>query len=404
MIDFLTLPPHRPSASSGHLSLKGEEISNTIMRIGIDMRMAGTHHGGIGRYVFELVKNLLEIDLENEYVLFYNPESFEKAEELKNLPVKNNIYLIKAPFRHYSFKEQLFFSRLLDKHSLDLVHFPNFNFPILYKKPFVVTIHDMVHHKIGGAKKTHFIHFLAYKKVIEAAAKNSKKIITVSEYSKTEIEKYLQVNPSKIEVIYEGSSLKTDASEIAVAEVKKQFLLTRPYFLFVGVLERKKNLVNLTRGFDAFLKKYKLDMDLVIVGKSDKHYPDIKYKAMDIKHKDRLVFTGYLGQKDLEAMYKGAHALVNSSLHEGFGLPGVEAMQFGLPLAVSNLPVFNEIYDNAAVYFDPLDPEDIAEKLYLLARDSSFYHQLQINSHKRGQEFTWRKTAEQTLKVFKEAI
>jgi len=339
------------------------------------------------------------MDKQNKYFLFVN----EKVQEELLADIKSsadNIQIIPCSIRHYSLGEQLSFYRILNKYNLDLVHFPNFNAPILYKKPFVVTIHDMVHHKISGAKKSHLLHFMAYKKVIQNAAQKAQKIITVSQASKKDISTYLQTDPEKIQVIYEGSSLKADIGQSAVDQVKKSYLISRPYFLFVGVLERKKNVVNLTRGFDYFLQKYKANMDMVIVGRSDSHYPDIKHHALDIKHSNRLVFTGAVEDFELEALYKGAYAFVSASLHEGFGLPGVEALCFGLPLLVSNTPVFNEIYDNAAIYFNPLDPEDIGEKMNLLARDGQFHRQLQQKSFERSRLFDWEKAARETLDVY----
>ena len=360
--------------------------------------MYGTGHGGIGRYCKELFPRILELDKFNDYFLFHNKSlSEEDFAVLEKFP---NARLIQTNYRHYSLGEQTAFLRILNKYNLDLVHFPNFNVPVYYKRPYVVTIHDMVHHKIGGAKKTHALHFFAYKKVIEQAAKNAKKIITVSEYSKKDISHFLQVPSEKIDVIYEGKSLTTEVSPQSVAEIKKRYLLDKPYFLFVGVLERKKNLVNLTRGFDYFLQKYKVKMDLVVVGKADSHYPEIKHKAMDIKHSSNLVFTGYVEDSELSALYKGAYAFANASLHEGFGLPGVEALSFGLPLLVSNIDVFNEIYDNAALYFNPLDPEDIGEKMNILVRDGQFYEQVQQKSFERSLLFDWEKTAEETLEVY----
>lgn len=372
-------------------------------RIGIDLRMLGKSCGGIGRYVFELTRHLLEIDSQNKYFLFYN-QKLAEPQDLLQFEGRSNVVLVPTAIRHYSLGEQTRFLRLLNRHNLDLVHFPNFNVPVFYKKPFVVTIHDMVHHKIGGAKKSHLVHFLAYKYVMKKAVSNSRRIITVSEASKQDILKYFPFATNKVRVIYEGTSQDALIGDKEVAEVKEKFLLNKPYFLFVGVLERKKNIVNLTRGFDQFLKKFKMDVDLVIVGKVDPHYPTIKFKAMEITHKDHLVFTGAVSDRDLLCLYKGALAFVSASLHEGFGLPGVEAMRFGLPLAVSNIGVFNEIYDNAAVYFDPLDPKDLAEKLHLLVRDNLFYEQLQRHSFSRGQLFSWHKTAQQTFSIYQEVL
>src|SRR6266404_5387263 len=253
------------------------------MTIGIDARMLGIRHGGIGRYVLELIKNLLKIDGNNRYVIFYNSKNCDQK-DIDDIKLFSNARLVAADFRHYSLGEQLGFYRLLKSQNLDLVHFPNFNVPLLYDRPFVVTIHDLVHHKIGGAKKSHLLHFLAYKKVISSAARRARKIITVSQSSAGDIKSILGAAENKIAVIYEAPSLSGQAAADEVKEVLARYFLSRPYFLFVGVLERKKNLVNLTRGFDYFLQKYKVDMDLVVVGKIDHHYPEIKHKAMDIKN------------------------------------------------------------------------------------------------------------------------
>jgi glycosyltransferase involved in cell wall biosynthesis len=360
--------------------------------------MGGNQHGGIGRYAFELLLHLLERDQTNRYIIFYHP-SLVSQSDLETIRNFKNAELVASHARHYSFGEQILFLRQLYAYPIDVMHFPNFNIPIRYSRPFVTTIHDVVHHKISGQKKSTYWKFLAYKKVIETAAKNAAVVITVSQASKDDIHTLLQVPTEKIEVIYEGVTLNT-VEDKKVQMTKRKFLLERPYFLFVGTLERKKNVVTLARAFDLFLAKYKLDMDLVFAGKVDTHYPDIKFQAMDIAHANRLVFTDYISDNDLSALYQGALAYVNASLHEGFGLPGVEAMRFGLPLAVSNLPVFNEIYDNAALYFDPQNTDDIAEKLYLLAKDPQFHAQMQQKSLARAEFFDWNSTAEQTLAVY----
>jgi glycosyltransferase involved in cell wall biosynthesis len=374
-----------------------------MSRIGIDGRMMGNINGGIGRYVFELTRHILEKDSENEYFLFYN-ERNSNEKDINFFSSYKNLTLIKTKYRHYSFLEQLSFPRLLKKYNLDLVHFPNFNVPVFYKGKFVVTIHDVVHHKISGAKKSRLLHFAAYKKVINFAAKNSQKIITVSRSSAEDISSYFKVPGEKVSVIYEGSSLDPQVSESDAKKVLDKYLINKPYFLFVGVLERKKNIIGLTRGFDLFIKNFGLDMDLVIVGKADKHYPEIRHHAMDIKNKNRLVFTGFAGDNDLRALYKGAYAFVSASLHEGYGLPGVEAMNFGLPLVVSNTSVFNEIYDNAAIYFDPLDVNDIAQKMNLVVQDKLYYEKIREASLKRALIFDWDKAAKETLEVYNQSL
>jgi glycosyltransferase involved in cell wall biosynthesis len=332
--------------------------------------------------------------------VFYN-ESVAPA-DLDVLDQSLNVELVKVTARHYSIAEQTVFLRVLNNTPVDVMFFPNFNHPIWYKKPFVVTIHDMVHHRISGHKKSRWLWFKAYQMEMEHAARGSRAIIAPSEAAKADIAHYFPEANNKISVVYEGAFLEEQPEELA-ARVKQQFLLTRPYFLFVGTLERKKNIVGLARGFDTLLEKYKLDVDLVYAGKVDAHYPEEKFKALEIKHKDHLVFTGYVEDDVLAALYQGAHAYVNASLNEGFGLPGVEAMRFGLPLAVANTPVFNEVYDNAAMYFDAQNPDDIAEQLRLLAVDRQYYEHKQELAIARSRFFDWHKTAQRTLDILKAA-
>lgn len=371
------------------------------MRIGFDFRMGGSINAGLGRYGFELLTKILVQDSQNQYFIFYNKNNSNP----KDLAILKKLggNLIETNIRHYSFREQLSLPRILNKYNLDLVHFPNFNVPILYKKPYVVTIHDMVHHKISGHKKSRVWKFYAYQYLIQKAALKAKFILTVTEAAKNEIIKYLSVPEEKIIVIYEApTSQEVIATD--VEKVKQKFLLSRPYFLFVGTLERKKNVPMLAKAFDLFLTKFKFDMDLVIAGKIDEHYPEIKDQIMDITHSNRLVLTGFVEDDDQAALYQGAYAFITTSLHEGFGLPGLEAMKYGLPVLASNTEVFNEVYDNGAIYFDPLNPEDIADHMKLIAQDTQFHAQMQQKSFARVQYFDWSETAKQTIEVYNKVM
>ncbi len=365
------------------------------MRIGIDLRMAGLEYG-IGRYSFELVRKIIDLDHENEYFLFVrDPEQFVRT----NLEYRQNVSLIKADFRHYSFSEQFSFKRLLLRHDLDLVHFLNFNVPLLYNKPFVVTIHDVIHHRLPGVKKSHFLHRLAYKAVMRHAVFASKKIITVSEFSKKEILDLFKVPAEKIEVIYEAAST-VPVTDSDVSLVKQKFDISKAYLVFVGVMERKKNLLNLSKAFDILKDKFNLNVQLVLAGKEDSHYPEILEKLKEIKYRKDLIITGLVSEKEKYALYKGSVAFVSASLFEGFGLPGVEAMSLGIPLVVSNTEVFNEVYDNGAIYFNALDPEDIAQKINFLLSDEKYRSLIANNAYTRAQYFSWDLAAKKTLEVY----
>ncbi|HKL16768.1 MAG TPA: glycosyltransferase [Patescibacteria group bacterium] len=175
------------------------------MKIGIDARFFGPEFKGIGRYTQKLITHLQKIDNKNEYYIFLQKKQFKKI-KFKN----NNFHKVLANYKIYSLKEQLIFPFLLYKYQLDLVHFLNFNIPILYFKKFIVTIHDLIIHE---SKKNSsnlpviifFIKKLIYKFIINLAIKFSNKIITVSNYSKNKIINKYNIDPNKIIVIYEAS-------------------------------------------------------------------------------------------------------------------------------------------------------------------------------------------------------
>lgn len=368
------------------------------MKIGFDFRMGGSINSGIGRYSYELLKNILQQNVKHSVVVFYN-EYNSDATDINTLQ-QLGAEMVIANFSHYSLAEQFYFPKLLNKYNLDLVHFPNFNAPVFYNKPFVVTIHDMVHHKISGHKKSTLWKFYAYKYIINKVAKKAKKIITITESAKSEITAFLGVPNDKVAVIYEGPTDLIKTTDIQIKQIKSRFLLSRPYFLFVGTLERKKNLITLAKAFDYFLDSYNFDMDLVIAGKVDSHYPQIKDEMLEHCKKNRIVFTGYVTDTEQACLYDGAYAFITTSLHEGFGLPGLEAMSHGLPVLASNTNVFNEVYDNGAIFFEPLDIKDIAKCMDLVASDSDFYKQMQSKAVARASKFDWSQTAEETLAVY----
>lgn len=368
------------------------------MRIGFDYRLGGNINAGIGRYSFELLIHLLRNNVSDEYFVFYNKNNVTEA-DLETFR-KLGATTVATSIRHYSLAEQLFLPRILHSYKLGIMHFPNFNVPLRYNRPYIVTIHDMVHHKISGHKRSRQWKFEAYKYIIAKAAERAVKILTVTEFAKKEIVTYLNVPPEKVKVIYEApASAPLKPSD--VVEIKKRYRLSRPYILFVGTLERKKNLPMLAKGFDLFIEKYRYDMDLVVAGKQDRHYPEVKEQMLGIKNRGRLVFTGYVSDEDQAALYMGAYAFVTPSLHEGFGLPGLEAMQYGVPVLASNTEVFNEVYDYAALYFDPLNPDDLAKNLALLADDQPFYEQMRQKGLDRIRFFDWNRTAQETLEEYR---
>lgn len=372
------------------------------MRIGIDARMYSTEFTGIGRYVYELVKHLATVDDKNEYVLFMNEPEYSKFEESKRFKK----VLVKA--KHYSVKEQLGYLWALKRAKLDLMHFTHFNAPILYRKPSVVTIHDLTLSFFPGKKMNSAFYRFAYNLVLKSAVKNARKVIAVSENTKADLMDIAQTPSSKIDVIYEGvgEEFGPRGDSEYQESVLRKYSIARQFLLYTGVWRGHKNLVNLIKAF-ALLREgpEAFDMQLVITGEEDPYYPEVKrtVKELDLEH--HTVYTGMVPEKELIALYQSATAYVFPSLYEGFGLPPLEAMRCGTPVIASKSSCIPEICGEAsALYFDPYDPEDISNCIRKALLDETLRKELRECGLRHSLKFSWEKMAEQTLKVYTEAV
>ena len=367
------------------------------MRIGIDCRMYSSNFTGIGRYVYELVKNLREIDGENEYVLFFNDPEFAKFNDDSGRFKK---VLVNA--KHYSFAEQIKFLRMIIKEKIDVMHFTHFNAPVLYGCPTVVTIHDLTLHFFPGKKMNNLFYKLAYKFCIKTAVLKARKVIAVSKNTKVDIKNILKIDEKKVEVIYEGvnDSFKPVNDKILLGEVLKKYGIEKEYLIYTGVWREHKNILGLIEAFS----KLKSDVVLVITGKEDKFYSGEIYKLIDkLGMKNRVIFTGLVSEEELVLLMGGAKVFVFPSFYEGFGLPPLEAMQCEVPVVSSVTSSMKEICFDAAEFFNPHDTDEMAKKMELVINDENVRKKLIENGKKRVKEFSWEKMAGETLEVYKKA-
>jgi glycosyltransferase involved in cell wall biosynthesis len=370
------------------------------MRIGIDMRMAGTGEG-IGRYIEKLVVNLMDIDETNQYFLLCdkNSEFVEKFEV-----TRRNFAKVSVSSRYYSWSEQTSFIAELRRLKLDLVHFASFNAPVLYPGKFVITVHDVIHHQFPGKKKSRMFHRLAYRAAIWASVRRAAKVIAVSEATKREIVKVLGVRAEKVAVVYEGveKQFAEAVSAVKIEEVKNAYKISKPFLFFVGVWRQYKNLPRLSLAFDILKEDYHRDVQLALAGKIDPFYPEIKQAVFKIKHADDIRALGFVPDLDLAVLYQAAQAFVLPSLVEGFGLIGVEAQAAGLPVLASRIQVLEEILGQGAIYFNPTDEQDMAKKIDELLGDPGLLQNLVAEGQINAQKYDWRKTAEETLKIYEQ--
>lgn len=368
------------------------------MRIGIDARL--WNETGVGRYIRNLVENLLEIDTANEYVLFVDQKT---ALELKsqNKIARKNVKIIETNIRWHTLEEQELFPKVLEKENVDLVHFPYFSVPIFYKGPYVITIHDLIiHHYPTGKASTlpslvYWIKLLGYKYVIKKAAQHSQKVITVSEATKKEIEKHLHVPGEKITVTYEGvengAKFKTQSSKFEFKDHK--------YFLYVGNAYPHKNLDRLVEAFGLVCEEDP-EVKLILVGKDDYFYRRLKDTVSKLGISQNIIFAGFVTDEELQGYYQHAKAIIMPSLMEGFGLPGLEAMRLGCPVLASDIPSLKEIYQDAALYFDPLAVDSMHATIRKVLTERKSVDLYIEKGKKRVLFFSWKKMTEQTLKIY----
>ena len=373
------------------------------MRIGIDARL--WNETGVGRYIRNLVWQLQKLDKKNTYILFVKKDSTK--EELKI--TSENFSLVETDIRWHTVDEQLLFHKVIENELLDLVHFPYFSVPILYNKPFVITIHDLIinHFPTGKASTlplpVYYAKRLAYNYILKQAAKKSQRVISVSEATKKEIIQHLKVPEKKITVTYEGFDLKLEKKETNSEQVGMLGLDKSKYFLYVGNAYPHKNVERLVEAFHLIFVEYP-DVKLVLVGKNNYFSSQLEEKVNKLQLEKSIVFSGGVSDKELVSLYKHAEALIFPSLMEGFGLPGLEAMQSECLVLAADIPVFKEIYQDAAVYFNPRAVASIHATIRQVLTEKKSFSQYIQKGKEQVKTFSWEKMAKETIHIYESCV
>ncbi len=366
------------------------------MRIGIDARL--WNETGVGRYIRNLVWQLQVLDKKNDYTLFVS-----KKFRIEDLGFKDSRFkIVQTDIRWHTIEEQLQFPKILEKEQLDLVHFPYFSVPIRYNRPFVITIHDLIinHYPTGKASTlpslVYYLKLQGYKFVIKQAARKARKVIAVSQATKDEIVKHLEVSQDKVVVTYEGVEIR---EQVGTRDKKLDYR----FFLYVGNAYPHKNLNRLIEAFALVVKEHN-DVKLVLVGKEDYFYKRLKEKVSDLTIAQYVLFTGFVSESELGQYYKNAIATIQPALMEGFGLTGLEAMQSNCLVLASDIPSLKEIYGDAALYFNPLAVESMRATILEVLKERKKFQPFIEKGRKRIADFSWEKMAKQTMKIYESCI
>ena len=376
------------------------------MKIIIDARMYGLEHTGIGRYIINLINQIDKISFQsedkNEYIILLRKKYFDSL-IFKNKSIKK----VLADYSHYSFKEQFLLPFQLFLLKPNVVHFPHFNVPFLWFGKYVVTIHDLIKHQSRGIKTTThnpFIYWLKhifYLFIVYSAVKRAKKVITPSKWWKNELIKIYNLTQDKVVVTYEGVDDKFKFKKESSSNVLDKFKIKKPFVIYTGSLYPHKNADRLLEAIIKINREKKIKLNLVLVCARNFFLKRFEKKVKDKKAESLVKLVGFVDDKDLVALYKEAEAFVFPSLLEGFGLTGLEAMSLGLPTICSSASCLPEVYGQAVAYFDPLDINDMVEKIIQVVSDDDFKKCLTKAGFEKVKEYSWQKMAKETLMIYK---
>lgn len=267
--------------------------------------------------------------------------------------------------------------------------------------PSVVTIHDLGYHVYPDA------HTRSQRLYLQASTHWStwaaRRVIAISQATAADLQHWVHVPPDKIRVIYEAVDEPTPVNADVQAEIVRRYGLVRPYALYVGTLQPRKNLERLVQAFARLVHGQAVGWDLVLAGGEGWHSERVLDAVRQAGLGDRLHLTGYVPDTDLPGLLQGAELFCFPSLFEGFGLPVLEAQSYGVPVLTSNNSALPEVAGDGAILVDPTDVDAIAAAMLRLSTDEALRQELIAAGRRNVQRFSWAKAAAETLAVLKEA-
>lgn len=347
-------------------------------------------------YILNLFRSIGEIGKDNQYTFYYNKPSNKKV-EAPNFEHK----VQQAPFMW----TQRVFPFLLRRDRPDVLFMPIQMLPFLKAKnqKSVVTIHDLaflLYPETFPAKDA-FLHKLYVREAITKADH----LIAITEATKQDIIKFYKINPDKITVVYHGVDkdrfrLMQEGEENLVADVKSKYNITKPYILYIGNVQPRKNIQGLIKAYQKLRKTTDHNYQLVIAGAKAWLVEDVMKEIGD-DYREDIIFTGRFEDAELSPLLWGADLFVLPSFYEGFGLPILEAMACGVPTVVSNTPSLVEVGGEASLSFDPHNIDDMAKVLDNIISHPDLRQTIRAKGLERVDEFSWDRCAKETIQVIK---
>ncbi len=370
------------------------------MRIALDAIPLVAAKTGVGHYTDALAESLARIHSGNQYNLLSPFDfSFDCAGDRPQNLTKQFIP-VRSLFRKWWL---LGLPALLRIYQVDVFHGTNYCIPIFAPCPTVVTIHDL---SLFTQSHTHEEENVKRgKRRVPIMARRASMIIAPSEWTKREIIERLRIRPDKIRVIYEAAREgMAPLPHQQCQGVLDKHQIRRPYLLYVGTIEPRKNLLTLLRAYDELLRATPHRPQLVLCGGRGWLCDEVFKLVEDLKLKDSVRFTGYVEDADLPALYSAADVFVYPSFYEGFGLPPLEAMACGAPVITSDVSSLPEVVGKAGLTHSPNDARALTEAIARLLGDETTREHFRRAGMKQASEFSWERAARETQSVYEEVL
>lgn len=357
---------------------------------------------GIGWFTYETMKRITRNHPEHEFIFVFDrpySDKFMFAENIKPI-------VLFPPARH-PFLYLIFFEWVLPIYlyfkKVDLFISTDGIIPLSSKVPTLNVIHDInFEHR---PKDLPLVHRWFYKRYFKRYAKKSTHLATVSEYSKQDIVQTYGIEPSKIDVVYNGANdLYLPVEEDTQGRVRNKFAHGRPYFLYVGSINPRKNIPNLLKAFDAFKKEVSSDHKLVLVGNKMQNNSETSKVLMQMIHKQDVLFLGRVPSSELKDILASAFALTYVPFFEGFGIPILEAMYCDVPVITSNVTSMPEVAGQAAILVDPKSVSEIKDAMIKVYSDKMLRKELVHKGRLQRKKFTWDLTAQKLWKAVEKVL
>lgn len=370
------------------------------MRIAIEaQRIFRRDKHGMDFVVLETLRELQKRDDGNEYYVLVAPGEDCCLKESANL------HIIELRCPTYPLWEQIALPRAVQKLGVDMLHCTSNTAPLRCPVPLVLTLHDIIYleprqHRSPSLYQEMGWHYRRL--VVPRILKNCKKIITVSRFECTRIREALHLPEEQITAVYNGYNTHFHRIEKHDETIIRKYISREGFLFFLGNTDPKKNAARTLKAYSLYLKQSAVRRPLLIADLQEEYIDQLLRQENISEIKSYLRFPGYISNQDLATLYNAAFAFLYPSLRESFGIPMLEAMACETPVITSNTSAMPEVAGDDAILIDPLNPQEIADALLRLENDDKFYRQQVAYGLERVKRFSWKNTADEYVKIYKD--